>query len=244
MHSISICTYNILAQCHISHNIRNGINPIFCSEPSRRARLSSFLRQQSSLIIALQEVEDTFFPEITSIYPNHICKYARRPNKTEGLVIAIHQSCLIIDTKDLVLYSENGEPRRIAQVIKCLFQGLSFRIIHVHLDFDRPPKRDGFLQIQSILETSFEKSLPTIILGDCNVEEEGDAFSYITSKGFSFAPTHAPTCFHNESWSRVDHIFYQQPFAISQLEIPSAERIPNKEWGSDHLPISCHFTFS
>ena len=71
MPHFQICSYNILSQNHIAHNLRAGIAPSHCEWTTRKQKLQAFLssKQQDVLIIALQEVEEDFFvkrPKINS----------------------------------------------------------------------------------------------------------------------------------------------------------------------------------
>ena len=240
----SICSYNILAQSYIKYAKKNGIDDAFCLFHTRMDKIISYLHKHiHTHIIGLQEVEADVFVVLQNSLIHHQAFYAQRKNAKDGLAIFIHKECQIQDYQSLVLYSEAGEARRVAQIVDCVVEGKELRIVHVHLDFDPPGTRDGFLQGTIILNKVLSLKLrDTIVLGDHNAQKEDPVFELFLNHGFIAVDTTKETCFHGTSWSRVDHIFYQAPMNVSEITIPSrSESIPNQEWGSDHLPLTCTF---
>ena len=245
MPHFQICSYNILSQSHIAHNLRAGIAPSHCEWATRKQKLQAFLssKQQDALIIALQEVEEDFCEETQNQFTTHQAFYEKHPYKTEGLMLLVQGNCIIEKSSKMILYNTHGTARRVVQVLDCLYERTQFRVIHVHLDYDPVGKKDGFEQMKAVLRSHKLRSiLPTLIVGDFNSQIGHQTTELLTNDGFLHADPSKPSCYHDGTWSRVDHVFHTPQISIPQISIPTArsKSIPSSVWGSDHLPLTCH----
>lgn len=244
MKQLSLCTYNILAQSYIRHNIREGRKREFCQWSYRGKLLENFLRSQNhTSILGLQEVEPEVAKEFQSSLPSHQFFYSQRPQNPDGLLLILHPQLQLDNFLAIPLHNEAGIQRRIAQIADCTFMNKQFRLVNLHLDFDSRGRNNGFVQMEQVLtQLNKQESKPTLIFGDFNITARRRTFAFIAEKGFSYVDTFLPTCYTGR-WSRVDHVFYTPDVHINKLEIPELQdsKIPNEDWGSDHLPISCTF---
>lgn len=241
---LSICSYNILAQSYIKYSKKNGIDDAFCLFHTRVDKIISYLhKHMHTHIIGLQEVESDVFDTLQHSLIHHQAFYVQRKNAKDGLAIFIHNECQVQDCQSLVLNNEAGKARRVAQILDCVVEGKALRIVHIHLDFDPPGTRDGFSQGTTIINKILSLApRDTIIFGDYNAQVGDPVFDLFLHHGFVAVDTTKETCFHGTSWSRVDHIFYQASMNVSEVFIPNRSvSIPNQEWGSDHLPLTCTF---
>ena len=140
-----LCSYNILAQIHIVHNLHAGIPPAYCDWSSRKQKLQNVLEQYLDVfVIGMQEVEENFCSDIKPLFKNHTSYYESRPHHNEGLLLLIHNRCIIENYSTMILYDRQGNARRVVQIVDCLYERTQFRIINVHLDYDVSGKTDGF----------------------------------------------------------------------------------------------------
>ena len=244
MPQFQICSYNILSQSHIAHNLQNGIPPSHCEWITRKQKLQTFLSSKESdvLIIGLQEVETDFCEEAKIHFSKHQTFYEKHPYKTEGLMLIVQSSCIIEEYSKMILYNTQGTARRVVQVLDCLYDRTQFRVIHLHLDYDPAGKKDGFEQMKAVLRShKLGSALPTLIVGDFNSKIGHQTTELLTNEGFLHADPSKPSCYHNGTWSRVDHIFHTSEIKIPQTSIPTvrSKSIPSSIWGSDHLPLTC-----
>jgi endonuclease/exonuclease/phosphatase family metal-dependent hydrolase len=248
MPHFQLCSYNILSQNYISHSLQHGIAPSHCEWGTRKQQLEHFLsKQQDSVIIGLQEVEENFCDDLEKVFTNHKSFYERRQHKTEGLMLFVHQRCIVEKYSKIFLFNTKGTSRRVVQIVDCIYERNKFRIIHIHLDYDPIDKKDGFEQMKAVLRSyKLRSPLPTLIFGDFNAPIGHQTTEFITNDGFLCVDTSKPTCYHDGTWSRVDHIFHTPQLQISNISIPTirSKSIPSSIWGSDHLPITCQVEVS
>ena len=248
MPNFQICSYNTLAQAYIHHSLQLGIMPSYCEWSARKQKIEDFLStQQETLIIGLQEIEANFSDDIKVMFPNHQSYFEQRPYRTEGIFLLIHHRCIVEEYSKIILYNTKGTARRVVQVVDCLYERLQFRVIHLHLDHDAVGKKDGFEQMKAVLRSHrLRQPLPTLIFGDFNTTEGHQTFELLVNDGFICIDVSKPSCFHNNAWSRVDHIFHTENIKTSHISIPTvrSKSLPNAQWGSDHLPITCQIILS
>jgi endonuclease/exonuclease/phosphatase (EEP) superfamily protein YafD len=124
----------------------------------------------------------------------------------------------------------------------------SLQLLGVHL---RPAVSDGGSYVSGHFATpairaseirafyrQLDPALPTVIAGDFNEEEDGDAAKFLTGQGFASAlrryapgqPTWRWPTVVGELHGELDHVFYGPALDVLSAEVRDAGR-------SDHLPV-------
>lgn len=244
MPKLSVCTFNILAQSYIRHNIREGRARAFCEWSYREPLLQNFIETQlQTMIIGCQEAETKVIKGFEKCLPRHQFFYSQRSKSPDGLLLMLHEACQVQSFRAIPLCNEKNIERRIAQIVDCKVQEQEFRLVNLHLDYDGRDRKDGFLQLQQICAVLISLvPRPTLLFGDFNITANSRTFQTIIKNGFSAVDTSLATCYTSR-WSRVDHVFYSPKFQMNEIQILkiSEEPIPNENWGSDHIPIFCQF---
>ncbi len=243
---ISLCSYNILAQAYIRYTKANGILDSYCELAARKNRLMNYFQTQlesETLVLGVQEVEPEMYADLCICFANYQSIYTQRKNSVDGLALFFHPDIKVQSSEVVILHSRDGQPRRVAQIIDIEYQGLDWRLVHLHLDYDPPGTTDGFHQMATVLDHLSQMSdRMMLIFGDFNATVESATIQACLSKGFQAVDTRQPTSFHRQ-WSRVDHVLYSSECMVDTLKIPDTpDSIPNAVWGSDHLPIYCRFS--
>jgi endonuclease/exonuclease/phosphatase family metal-dependent hydrolase len=129
------------------------------------------------------------------------------------------------------------------------------QVLNVHL---RPPVKPAGFVGGAIYTPSIRKSeivnfssyldptLPTLIVGDFNENEQGDAVSWLQEHGYrSSLPEFSPNA-KTWRWPLTSYVSYRQRFdhlCYNSLLEPKSVAIDNSGW-SDHLPVTGVFTLA
>lgn len=130
-----------------------------------------------------------------------------------------------------------GEPRVLAVAIATLPGGKKIRVASTHLDAQKAPV-NRLLQIKAIDSIAASESLPFIIAGDFNAEENSDVVK-ILDKGFTrTCNSCAPTIPVINPKKAIDFIAYKP----EKLLTVKSHRVINEIYASDHLPVLAVFS--
>lgn len=130
-----------------------------------------------------------------------------------------------------------GEPRVLAVAIATLPGGKKIRVASTHLDAQKAPV-NRLLQIKAIDSIAASESLPFIIAGDFNAEENSEVIKTL-DKGFTrTCASCAPTIPVINPKKAIDFIAYKSAKVLSV----KSHQVVEETYASDHLPVGAVFT--
>lgn len=231
----------------MSYNIHH------CNPPSRPGiidldAIAAVIRKQDPDIVALQEVD------INTIRSGKVNQAAQLALKTGlksfyfakaidheggdyGVAILSKFPLSDINTYRLPMDSSTkAEPRVLAVAIATLPGGKKIRIASTHLDAQKAPV-NRLLQIKAIDSIAASESLPFIIAGDFNAEENSDVIKTLDKRFTRTCNSCAPTIPVINPKKAIDFIAYKP----QKLVAVKSHRVINEIYASDHLPVLAVF---
>lgn len=139
--------------------------------------------------------------------------------------------------KDCITYplpsaaDTTAEPRVLAVATVLLPNGRMIRFGSTHLDVKSAGNRD--LQVQEIVRTAQQQSLPFILAGDLNAVPSGNCIQLLDAHFTRTCNPCAPTIPVHQPNRTIDYVAYypSQAFTVASHEV-----IPER-YASDHLPV-------
>lgn len=231
----------------MSYNIHH------CNPPSRPGiidldAIATTIRKQNPDIVALQEVDINTARSgkvnqaaqlalKTGLKSFYFAKAIDHEGGDYGVAILSRFPLDDINTYRLPMDSSTkAEPRVLAVAIATLPGGKKIRIASTHLDAQKAPG-NRLLQIKAIDSIAASESLPFIIAGDFNAEENSDVIKTL-DKGFTRTCSNcAPTIPVINPKKAIDFIAYKSAKMLKAKN----HQVINETYASDHLPVVADF---
>ena len=154
------------------------------------------------------------------------------------------------------------EVKRGYLAVDATVSGTTYRVVNTHLEAEAIGKESRVAQMQELIDSLSDETLPIILLGDFNTRApDGTAYQLLLSAGYvdlwqMDSEGTGNTCCQvpelqntvSELYMRIDQIF------VRNLELPmqilthtvgdtSLDRLPSGLWPSDHAGVVAHLAF-
>ncbi len=258
----NICFFFLVAICSLTHFSLNAqqtlkvmsYNIHHCNPPSKPDiidldAVANAIKKEDPDLVALQEVDINTersgkvnqaaqLALKTGLKSFYFAKAIDHEGGDYGVAILSKYPLDDIQTYRLPMdAATKGEPRVLAVAIATLPGGKKIRIASTHLDAQKAPV-NRLLQIKAIDSIAASETLPFIIAGDFNAEENS-AIIKTLDKGFKRTCSNcAPTIPVINPKKAIDFIAYK-PGAL--LDVKS-HQVVNETYASDHLPVVAVFS--
>lgn len=250
--SLSITTYNILAQAYVKLDWYPNCTPEMIDATRRRTALCEYITKRlatlPSDVICLQEVEVEVFDMLGERLVDHRGELAMKSGgKPDG--------CATFMRRDLprrqlqALHYEDGT-HHVALFLTTELDGRSLCVANTHLRWhppNTPPEehvgRGQMLELLERIETLSSNCEGFVLCGDFNAESDAPLITAARERGFldAYADTPAHTCNPNGRSKRIDYLLHSanlscRPRAIRMIDDKTT--LPSLEEPSDHLAIT------
>lgn len=245
----------------MSFNIRNGeADDAENSWIYRAEAVSAMIKDQAADIFGVQEAYDY---QVASILENCSNYEAVGIGREDGISEGEHMSifwnketieCLdwgtfwLSETPDVPSCGWDGACYRTATwaYLKIKSTSEKFLYVNTHLDHvGRVAEMEGLKLIMSRLDSLNDGSMPMVITGDFNVEQDSPVLADISARmhnaRLEAEQTDNSYSFNDwgdeRSWCIIDYIFYDGFNRCSKFETVTSEYL-GKKYVSDHFPIT------
>lgn len=256
--TVSVLTYNILADAYLRPEWYAGVAPEVLEPARRRRALLSVLVEAHADVLCLQEVEPEVFEHLASGlepvgYAGHYGQ--KRRGRPDGCATFVRTERFEAHHAKVLHYADGegrgGDSGHVALMVTLGAADLSLGIANTHLRWDPPEvmeeDRWAIRQVGALVAAMAGDGGEWIVCGDFNVSPGDPALAHLERAGFADAHRSLPrwpTCCANGQGQTLDYLCHSSGLVAAPAQVADIRGVtllPSPAHPSDHMPLCAQF---